>query len=112
LAAGPVIGLLQPTLFLALVFAPFPRIAQLFAAAAHPLLVAFDGIASMAVGIPGSSLNVAPTFVAVIAASAAVIALLVAALSRYPGRPLVAGAAALAVVAWAPAVHLPYRGGV
>jgi competence protein ComEC len=112
LAAGPVISILQPTLFLALVFARFPTVAGLFAAAAHPLLIAFDGIASTAAGIPGSSLNVAPTFVAVIAASTAVIALLVAALSRYPGRPLVAGAAALAVVAWAPAVHLPYNGGV
>lgn len=112
LAAGPVISLLQPTLFLALVFARFPTIAGLFAAAAHPLLIAFDGIASTAAGIPGGSLNVAPTFAAVIAASAAVIALLVAALSRYPGRPLVAGAAALAVVAWAPSVHLRYHGGV
>jgi competence protein ComEC len=112
LAAGPVISLLQPTLFLALVFARFPQIAALFAAAAHPLLVAFDGIASTAAEIPGSSINAAPTFLAVVAASAAVIALLVAALSRYPGKPLVAGAAALAVVAWAPAVHLPYRGSV
>ncbi|MFN2601983.1 MAG: DNA internalization-related competence protein ComEC/Rec2 [Gemmatimonadaceae bacterium] len=112
LAAGPVISLLQPTLFLALVFARFPTIAGLFAAAAHPLLIAFDRIASTAAGIPGSSLNVAPTFVVVIAASVAVIALLVASLSRYPGKPLVAGAAALAVVAWAPAVRLPYHGGV
>ena len=112
LAAGPVISLLQPTLFLALVLAPFPSIAGFFASAAHPLLVAFDGVASTAAQIPGSSLQVAPSFIAVVAASAAVVALLVAALSRHPGRPLVVGGVALALVAWAPAVHLPYRGGV
>ena len=112
LAAGPVIGILQPTLFLALVFAPFPQLARFLAMAAHPLLIAFDGIATTASGIPGSSLQVTPTLAAVVAASLAVIAMMIAALSRYPGRPLVAGATALAVVAWSPSVHLPYSGGV
>lgn len=112
LAAGPVISLLQPTLFLALVFAPFPPVARFFAIAAHPLLAAFDGVASTAARVPGSSFQVTPAYVAVIAGGVAVIALLVATLSRHPGRPLVLGATALAVVAWSPSVHLPYSGGV
>ena len=112
LAAGPVIGVLQPTLFLALVCAPVPFAAHFVAAAAHPLLRAFDSIAILASAVPGSSVQVAPTLVAVIGGGAAVASLLVAGLSRYPGRPLVAAAAAMAVVAWAPAIHLPYSGNV
>jgi competence protein ComEC len=112
LAAGPVISLLQPTLFLALIFAPFPPVARFVALAAHPLLVAFDGVASTAARVPGSSFQVTPGYIAVVAGSVAVIALLVATLSRHPGRPLVFGATALAVVAWSPSVHLPYSSGV
>jgi competence protein ComEC len=112
LAAGPVITLLQPTMFLALICSPVPLAARLFAAAAHPLLLAFDGIATIAARIPGGSLEVAPTYTAVLAASFSVVALLIAALSRHPGRPLVVGATALAVVAWSPSVHMPYAGGV
>jgi len=112
LAAGPVIGVLQPMLFLALVCAPVPLVAHFVASAAHPLLRAFDGIAIIASSVPGSSVQVAPTLMAAVGASAAVGSLLVAALSRYPGRPLVAAGAAMAVVAWAPAIHLPYSGKV
>jgi competence protein ComEC len=112
LAAGPVISLLQPTLFLALVCAPFPPVARFFAMAAHPLLVAFDGVASTAARIPGSSFQVTPAYIEVIAGGVGVFALVVATLSRHPGRPLVFGATALAVVAWSSSMHLPYSGGV
>ena len=112
LAAGPVITLLQPTLFLALISSPVPLLARFFAAAAHPLLLAFDGVATVAAQIPGGSLQVAPTYIAIIAASLGVIALLIASLSRHPGRPLVVAATAIAVVAWSPSVHIPYAGGV
>jgi competence protein ComEC len=112
LVAGPVITLLQPTLFLALIFAPIPPVAAFLAGAAHPLLVTFDGIATLASSVPGAALQVAPTFLTVIAGSVLVVALIVASLSRYPGKPLVAGTLALAVVAWAPSIHLPYGGGV
>jgi len=112
LAAGPVIAVLQPTLFLALVFAPFPLVARFLAAAAHPLMLTFDGIASSAAALPASSLLVTPTFLTVVAGSIAITALLVAILSRHPARPLVAAATALVVVAWAPAIHLPYSGWV
>ena len=112
LAAGPVISVLQPTLFLALVFAPIPAVAHFIAAAAHPLLRAFDGIAIVAAAVPGGSLPVTPSLSAVIGGSAAVASLLVASLSRYPGRPLVVFGLAMTVVAWAPAIHLPYSGDV
>jgi competence protein ComEC len=112
LAAGPVITILQPALFLALIFAPFPNIARFFAIAAHPLLAAFDGVASTAAQIPGSSLQVTPAYFTVVAGGVAVTAMLVATLSRHPGRPLVIGAAALSIAAWSPSMHLPYSGDV
>jgi competence protein ComEC len=112
LAAGPVISILQPTLFLALVFAPFPLIAKFFAAAAHPLLLTFDKVASVAAALPASSLSVTPTYVTVVAMSIAIAAMLVAILSRHPARPLLAAGTALVVVVWAPALHLPYSGWV
>jgi competence protein ComEC len=112
LVAGPVISLLQPTLFLALVFSPVPGVARFFAAAAHPLLFVFDGIAINASAIPGSALSVTPSLTAIVAGSVAVITLLIASLARYPARPLIASACACAVVAWSPTIHLPYSGGV
>jgi competence protein ComEC len=110
LAAGPVIAVLQPTLFLAVVFAPLPAVAHFFAAAAHPLLLMFDGIARTAAALPASSLQVTPTFLTVAAAGVAVAALVIAAMARHPGTPLVLAATALAVVAWAPAIHAPHSG--
>ena len=112
LAAGPVISLLQPTLFLALVTAPIPPLARFFAAACHPLLVAFDGVATAASGVPGASINVVPSLLTVVFGCVVVMALLVAALSRYPFRPLIAAAGATCLVAWSPLIHMPYGGGV
>jgi len=51
LVAGPVITILQPALFLALIFSPIPAVAKFIAAAAHPLMRVFDGIAATAAGI-------------------------------------------------------------
>jgi competence protein ComEC len=112
LAAGPVISLLQPTLFLALVTAPVPWLAGFFAAACHPLLVAFDGVATAASRVPGASIDVVPSLLTVVFGCLVVTALLVAALSRYPFRPLVAAAGAACLVAWTPLLHMPYGGGV
>ncbi|HEX2723760.1 MAG TPA: DNA internalization-related competence protein ComEC/Rec2 [Gemmatimonadaceae bacterium] len=112
LAAGPVISVLQPTLFAALALAPVPAVAQLFADAAHPLLLAFDGIATASAAVPGASVSVIPSIASVIAGGAAVTALLVACTSRYPGRPVVTAAGCLCIIAWAPALPLPYKGGV
>ena len=112
LAAGPVISVLQPTLFAALAFAPVPIVAQFFADAAHPLLVVFDGIATVAASVPGASPQVIPSLVTVLAGSIAVVAFLAACMDRYPMRPTVTGVAFLTIVAWAPALPIPYRGGI
>lgn len=112
LAAGPVISILQPTLFLALAFAPVPFAAQFFADAAHPMLLLFDGIAKVAAGIPGASLPVVPSLVTAVAGAIMAIALIAACINRYPARPLLAGASCLCIIAWAPALPVRYHGGV
>ncbi|MDQ3697248.1 MAG: DNA internalization-related competence protein ComEC/Rec2 [Gemmatimonadota bacterium] len=105
--ATPVIAVLQPALFLALVAAPIPAAGSFVADGSKPLLHAFDAIATAGAALPLASVGVTPDFVTVVLAGAAVAALLAACLTRYPARPLVAALAALAGAVWAPL--MPYR---
>ena len=61
LAAGPVVAVLQPALFLALVLAPVTPLARFVADAAHPLLAALDGVAAAGAAVPYGAVAVAPT---------------------------------------------------
>ncbi|MEO5580308.1 MAG: ComEC/Rec2 family competence protein, partial [Gemmatimonadaceae bacterium] len=110
LAAAPVITVLQPTLFLALVLAPLPSVAGFVADAAHPLLRVFDGIAGAAAAVPHASVSVVPSLVTAIAGGGAVAAVIWACLSRYPLRPIMAAMTGFAVIAWSPAIRLPHDG--
>lgn len=104
LAAGPVVALLQPALFLALLLAPLLPAAHLVADAAHPLLAALDGVAAAASVVPGAAVAVQPSLVVAVAGMAAATALVVAAVSRFPARALVVAGGALVLAAWAPAL--------
>ena len=101
LAAGPVISLLQPTLFVVMVL-PDALGAGFVVDAARPLLRALDGVASVAASVPGASIVVAPTAFAAVLAGVGAIALLVAGWSRAWARPLTVAIAALALMAWVP----------
>jgi competence protein ComEC len=112
LIAGPVIALLQPMLFLAMMLAPIHSAAVFVAGACHPLLVFFDNIAVRAAEMPAASLNVVPSLAAALLAGGCVVALITAAVSRYPGRPLVTAAGLLVVVAWLPMIPVSRTGQV
>jgi competence protein ComEC len=112
LLAGPVVSVMQPLLFLALTVSGIAPVAAFLADAAHPLLRAFDTIATVSASVPASSVAVVPSLVTVIAGGAAVVALTVATVSRYPARPMIAGAGCLCIVAWSPVLPTPYGGGV
>src|SRR6185437_17060015 len=99
---SPVIAVLQPTLFLATLFAPVPAIGRFLADAAHPMLVAFNGVATVGASLPYATITVAPTAVGAACAGLASLALLVACVSRYPVRPLLASLAAVACSIWMP----------
>ncbi len=110
LVAGPILTVLQPTLFLALLLAPVPPVAEFLANAAHPLLMAFDGIAIAGASVPAGSIAVIPSLIAAAGSGCAVASLLVACVARYPMRPVVVAACGLAVAAWGPLVRPPVSG--
>jgi len=112
LAAGPVIAVLQPTLFLALALAPLRTVAQFFADASHPMLVLFDGIAAAGAAIPGASVDVVPSLVTVVAGALGAAALIAACIARYPARSILAGTGCLCIIAWAPVLTLPNSSGM
>jgi len=110
LAAGPVISVLQPALFLALALAPFGPIASLIADASHPLLKSFDLIATAASNVPMSSIEIIPSLMTVVFGGIAVVALVTACVSRYPARPMIAAMSFLSLAMFSPAIRLPYSG--
>ncbi|CAA9316139.1 MAG: DNA internalization-related competence protein ComEC/Rec2, partial [uncultured Gemmatimonadaceae bacterium] len=112
LAAAPVVAVLQPTLFLALLAAPAPAAARFVAAAAHPLLVALDAVARVAASLPGLVVHVAPTLATALLLGAAAAAALVAATASRPVRPGLAGVLVLAVAVWMPDRPMGPRGRV
>jgi competence protein ComEC len=100
LLAAPLMTLAQPMLFLGLLLAPARPIALLVGDAAHPLLAAFDGIAAAGAAIPGGWMVVSPTLIAAVLAAVASVSLIVACVSRFPGRPLLVGSTAVAALVW------------
>ena len=100
--ATPVVAVLQPALFLAVAASPFRALGQLLADGCHPLLRALDGIATAGASVPYAALTVAPTLATAVLSGAASIAMLIACVSRAPGRALVAAVCALTIAAWRP----------
>jgi competence protein ComEC len=107
LVAVPIMGALQPMLFLTAVLLPIPGAAQFVADACHPLLAAIDWIASLAARLPGASLPVVVDQATTVLASAAGAAFVVAAVSKFPGRALLAGGLCVGAFVWRPL--LPQR---
>jgi competence protein ComEC len=95
LLADPVMGVLQPVLFLGLCI-PIAPVARLCADAAHTLLAAFDGIARAGAAVPLGVVHVAPTALGAVLAAVAAAAALVACTARRPMRAILAAGTALA----------------
>jgi competence protein ComEC len=112
LIAAPIVTLAQPVLFLALLLAPVAPVARFCAQAVHPLLHAFDWIASTAASVPGASITVTTTLATALLGALAAAALVFACVSRFPSRPAIAGLAALAAMAVFPAIPLTRANGV
>ncbi|HEX7939863.1 MAG TPA: DNA internalization-related competence protein ComEC/Rec2, partial [Gemmatimonadaceae bacterium] len=102
LAAAPAIAVLQPMLFLAALLLPIPTLAQFVADACHPLLAFIDGVAALGAQLPGSSIPVATDALATTLALAGAAALVIACVSRHPGRALMAAGIVVALLVWRP----------
>ncbi|HEY5087036.1 MAG TPA: ComEC/Rec2 family competence protein [Gemmatimonadaceae bacterium] len=100
LAADPVIAIVQPMLFLALVLSPWPAAARFVASAAHPFLVAFETIARVAASLPFAAVAVSVSPVALLLSMVAALAMVVACISRFPGRSVAVAAGAACLTVW------------
>ena len=100
LIAAPLMTLAQPMLFLGLLLAPIRPVASVVGDAAHPLLAAFDAIALAGASIPGGWVAVMPSVASAVLAALASVALIVACVSRFPGRAVLTGAAAVVCLIW------------
>lgn len=98
LAAGPIFGVLQPALFLALLLSPFPWAAALPADASHALLRAVDVVASVSTRFPVAAAPVAPTLWTAtllgVISTAVIVACASEARGAWAARGLIAGAVA------------------
>jgi competence protein ComEC len=103
IAAGPVIAVLQPTLFLALALAWWPAAASLIAAASTPMIRAFDLVAYVGAALPWATLHAAPSLLTAVALGVACLAVLAACVSHFWERSAIAALAAISVAAFAPA---------
>jgi competence protein ComEC len=100
LVADPVIALVQPMLFLALILSPWPAAARFVAAAAHPLLIAFEAIARFAASLPYAAVAVSVSPAGVMLSVVAAVAMVAACTSRFPGRSLTVAAGAACLTVW------------
>jgi competence protein ComEC len=103
LLADPVMGLLQPVLFLALCI-PLGPVERFLADAAHLLIATFDGIALHAAAIPGAAPAVYPTVTAACAAGLGALATVVACVSERPARSSIVALACVAAMIGEPLV--------
>ncbi|MGA1359934.1 MAG: DNA internalization-related competence protein ComEC/Rec2 [Gemmatimonadaceae bacterium] len=101
LVVGPVIALLQPTLFLVMVL-PDALGAPFVVDAARPLLRAMDGIARGAAGVPGAVIDVAPSATTAWLVAVLTGAVLVAGWARRPMRWILLALSAGALMVWLP----------
>ncbi len=108
LVADPVMGLLQPALFLALCV-PVAPVERAAADASHALITAFDRIAGTAAALPGAAPVVLPSALAAGAGAVLSVALIAACVRRRPVPALLAGASALCVMIAEPWL-MPTRG--
>ncbi len=106
--ASPVITILQPMLFLAMLF-PLDAAARFVADGCVPLLRVFDGIAERAAALPHASIQVTPSLITTLLCGLAIAALVAAASARFTARPALLAALALGAALWYPLMPPPAR---
>lgn len=102
IVAGPVIAMLQPALFVALLLEPFGGAGRLAAAGCRPLLAAMGIIADVAASIPGATIPVTPSLWGATWSGAAVVLAMVAVQRPAPARCVLLSLLSLLLVALEP----------
>jgi competence protein ComEC len=106
LLADPVVGLLQPLLFLAICL-PWQPAEHVFVDAAHALIAVFDGIATHAAALPFAAPFVLPSASAALAGAVFAVAVIVACQAREPMRAVLVAAGAAAMMVVEPLLSVP-----
>lgn len=107
LAASPIMSLVQPILFLALILGWWPAAARFVAGAAHPLLAAFEWVAHTSAAVPGAQVEVVATTIALCIAGLASVLLVAACIANDPWRPAIGVLACIVVIPLLPVVPRP-----
>lgn len=102
LAAGPIVALAQPMIFLGMILAPLGPAGRFVADASHPLLIALDRVAATGAAIPGATIGVHPTTMAAALSCVLCGAILVACAARYWITPTIVAVCAAAGIIWQP----------
>ena len=102
IAAGPIVALLQPALFLAIVLAPLHPVAQLVADASTLPITLLDRVARWSAAVPYASLHIAPTLPAACCAGIASASFVRATAARRWTPGIVLAALALTLAIWSP----------
>jgi competence protein ComEC len=105
IAAAPVIAVLQPALFLALLLAPVPPLAGMVADASQPAMALLDWIADVAGAPAWAVLPVAPSLVAVGGAGVAMALIVRGTAARRRTPWLLAAVVALVLAIWLPVLR-------
>jgi competence protein ComEC len=107
LVGAPILLLLQPMLFAALLLSPIPPLARFVADAARPLIRALELVAEKG-SLPGfAAIDIAPTLTAVTLAAVCVAGVLGAALAARPARAFIVAATAATALIWMPVLRIP-----
>ena len=106
--ATPIVALLQPMLFVAMLLGWWPAAARFAADASHPLLAAFVWVAHAGAAIPGAQLDVAAGTTALLVSGIASVLLVATCVRRDTLAPAIGCVGCVALVAWLPSVP---RGG-
>ena len=100
LVAAPLVTLLQPTLFLALLCAPWLPLARFVAGAAHPVLRVLDGIAASGAAPHWAAVDLAPALSQALLGGVMMGALMVAMIQQAYAQPLLLAATTGALLMW------------
>jgi competence protein ComEC len=102
LAAGPIVALAQPMIFLGMILAPVGPVGRFIADASHPLLTALDRVAATGAAIPGATIGVNPTVTVAALSGVMCGAIIVACASRHWITPAIVATAAASAIVWSP----------
>jgi competence protein ComEC len=102
--AAPIIGVLQPMLFLSLVLSPVPGLASFVADSAHPLMVALEAVATRSSEMPWATVGTWATPMTAALMGIASVAVIAGCIARRPERAMMVCVAAVALLAWQPSL--------